>query len=148
MSALPERYQRYALPGQRPTYPAAVELSAERAVVYVPSAEQPGVMVPVFKEYVQPMPVPQPRDLTPQPVLDPLAQRMLGGGIGAGAAGAGIGFGLNQLAAGVAVMGTSGAMILVALLLAASGMRGRGSVHIHQEVHNTARWFGKNTTNL
>ena len=30
----------------------------------------------------------------------------------------------------------------------AAGMRGRGSVHVHQEVHNHARWFGRNTTNL
>lgn len=144
MSALPEQYQRYAPSGQRPTYPAAVELSAERAVVYVPSAENPSVMVPVFKEYVQPMPVPQPRDLSPQPVLDPLAQRMVGGGIGAGAAGAGVGWGIGQAAAGIATIGgTTAAVVALALWLLARA--GRPSVHVHKESHTHVeqKWFGR-----
>jgi hypothetical protein len=153
MSALPERYQRYAQPtGQRPVHPADVVLASERpAVAWVPSAENPSVMVPVLKEYVQPMPMPVPRDLTPQPVLDPLAQRMLAGGVGVGAAGAGVGFGLNQLAAGVAMMGTSGLAILAALLLAAGGMRGRSVVNVRNEAHTHVhqKWLGRtNVTNI
>jgi hypothetical protein len=144
---LPEHSQRYAQPtGQRPIHPAHVELRAERpAVAWVPSAENPSVMVPVLKEYVQPMPMPQPRDLTPQPVLDPLAQRMLAGGVGVGAAGAGVGFGLNQLAAGIALMGSSGLAILAALLLAAGTVRGRSVTSIRNEAHTHVhqKWFGR-----
>jgi hypothetical protein len=80
-------------------------------------------------------------------LFDPTAQRLFAGGLGVGAAGAGLGFGFGQLAAGIALMGTSGLAILVGLLIA-TGMRGRGRVHVHQEVHNHAKWFGRNTTNL
>jgi hypothetical protein len=143
---LPESYQRYAQPVPRPVHPAEVELYDDRdPVVWIPGAY--GEMVPVRKSQapaaVQAPPV---RDLTPQPLVDPLAQRLLAGGLGVGAAGAGLGFGLGQLAAGLALMGTSGLALLVGLLLAA-GLRG-GSVTVRQEVHNHARWFGRNTTNL
>jgi hypothetical protein len=145
---LPERYQSYAPPaGQRVLRPREVELYDEAdPVVWIPGAY--GEMVPVRKSQapaaVQALP---PRDLAPQPLFDPLAQRLLAGGLGVGAAGAGLGFGFGQLAAGLALMGTSGLALLVGLLLAA-GMRGRPSVHVRQEVHNHARWFGRNTTNL
>lgn len=145
MSALPERYQRYAHPPV--VQPAEVELHADRdPVVWIPGAY--GEMVPVRKSQapaaVQALPA---RDLSPQPLLDPLAQRLLAGGLGVGAAGAGLGFGLGQLAAGLALMGTSGLALLVGLLLAA-GMRGGSVTNVRQEVHNHARWFGRNTTNL
>jgi len=145
MSALPERYQRYAHTGQPVIRPAEVELYDDRdPIVYVPDAY--GEMVPMRKSQAPaPMQPAQPRDLTPQPLFDPLAQRMLGGGIGAGAAGAGIGFGLNQVAAGIAVMGTSGVVILAALLLAATGLRGRSVVHVRNEQHTHVeqKWFGR-----
>ncbi|HSE05960.1 MAG TPA: hypothetical protein VLK35_17565 [Methylomirabilota bacterium] len=145
MSALPEQYQRYAHPPV--VHPAEVELYDDRdPVVWIPGAY--GEMVPVRKSQapaaVQGLP---PRDLTPQPLIDPLAQRLLAGGLGVGAAGAGLGFGLGQLAAGFALMGTSGLALLVGLLLAA-GMRGGQVTHVRQEVHQHARWFGKNHTNL
>lgn len=145
MSALPEQYQRYAHPTV--VRPAEVELHDEREpVVWIPGAY--GEMVPVRKSQapaaVQPTPA---RDLAPQPLMDPMAQRLLGGGVGIGAAGAGLGWGAGQMFAGVALMGTSGLLLLLGLLLAA-GMRGRGSVYVRQEVHNHARWFGRNTTNL
>ncbi|WP_079158669.1 hypothetical protein [Streptomyces caniscabiei] len=145
--SLPEPYQRYAQLGQPAVRPAEVELYDERdPVVWIPGAY--GEMVPVRKSQapaaVQALP---PRDLSPQPLLDPLAQRLLAGGLGVGAAGAGLGFGLGQLAAGIAMMGTSGLALLVGLLLAA-GMRGGAVTHVRQEVHNHARWFGRNTTNL
>ncbi|MDX3520730.1 hypothetical protein PV725_22715 [Streptomyces scabiei] len=115
-------------------------------VVWIPGAY--GEMVPVRKSQapapVPPVPV---RDLAPQPLFDPLAQRILAGGLGVGAAGAGLGFGLGQLAAGIALMGSSGLALLVGLLLAA-GMRGRSVTHVRQEVHNHARWFGKTHTTL
>lgn len=145
MSALPEQYQRYARPAV--VQPAEVELYDEAdPVVWIPGAY--GEMVPVRKSQapapVQAAPV---RDLTPQPLIDPLAQRLLAGGLGVGAAGAGLGFGFGQLAAGIALMGTSGLALLVGLLLAAS-MRSGSVTHVRQEVHNHARWFGKTHTNL
>jgi len=150
VSALPEKYRKYAAQqGQRPVHPAEVELHAERrAVAWVPSAENPSVMVAVPREFVQPMqPVP-PRDLTPLPLIDPQAQRLLGGGIGVGAAGAGLGFGAGQMFAGIAMMGTSGLAILLGLLLAAGALRRRPNVSIHQEVHQHASWFGRNDTTM
>lgn len=149
MSALPEQYQKYAAHlGQRPVYPADIKLSGERQdVVWVPSAENPNVMVAVEKQYVQPMLPAPPRDLTPQPLLDPFAQRLVGGGVGLGAAGAGLGWGAGQMFAGVAMMGTSGLAILLGLLLAAGTLRRRPNVSIHQEVHQHAR-FGKNEVTM
>lgn len=148
-SPLPEQYQQYAAQqGRRPVYPAAVELRGERQpVAWVPSAENPNVMVAVPREFVQPMQPMPPRDLTPQPLFDPQAQRLFAGGLGVGAAGAGLGFGFGQLAAGVAMMGTSGLAILVGLLLAVGGLRGRGVVNVHNEVHQHAR-FGKNSVTM
>jgi hypothetical protein len=145
VSALPERYQRYACPAV--VQPAEVELYGETdPVVWVPNAY--GDLVPMRKSQAPaPVQATPARDLTPQPLFDPLAQRLLAGGIGIGAAGAGLGFGLGQLAAGIALMGTSGLALLVGLLLAA-GMRGGQVTHVRQEVHNHARWFGKNHTNL
>jgi hypothetical protein len=144
MSA-PEQYQRYARPPV--VQHAEVELYEDRdPVVWIPGAY--GEMVPVRKSQapapVQAAPV---RDLTPQPLFDPLAQRLLAGGLGVGAAGAGLGFGFGQLATGLALMGTSGLALLVGLLLAA-GMRGGSVTHVRQEVHNHARWFGRNETRL
>ena len=127
--------------------PARVELYEDRdPVVWIPGAY--GEMVPVRRSQAPaPVQAPPVRDLAPQSLFDPLAQRLLAGGLGMGAAGAGLGFGLGQLAAGLALMGTSGLALLVALLLTA-GMRGRSVTHVRQEVHNHARWFGKTHTKL
>ncbi|MBC2903161.1 hypothetical protein [Streptomyces cupreus] len=147
MSALPERYQRYAHPGQPAVRLGEVELRDDRdPVVYVPDAY--GQMVPMRRSQLPAAPSrTEPRDLAPQPLLDPVAQRILSGGLGVGAAGAGLGWGAGQVFAGMALMGTSGLLLFLGLLLAA-GVRGRGGMHVHQEVHNHARWFGRNTTNL
>lgn len=146
MSALPEQYQRYAQPG--PTAARIeVELYDERdPVVWVPDAY--GQMVPMRRSQmpapVEPTPV---RDLTPRPVLDPLAQRIAGAGIGAGAAGAGLGWGFGQAAAGIATAGgTTAVVVMLALWLLARASRPH--VQVRQEVHNHARWFGRNTTRL
>lgn len=150
MSALPEPYQRYAQPGPHLARLAQVELYDESdPIVLVADPYDPNRSVAVRRSSLQPATPTAPRDLTPQPVLDPLAQRLLGAGLGAGVAGAGIGWGIGQAAAGIATIGGTAAavMVLVLWLLARLG-GGRGSVTIQQEVHNHARWFGRNTTNL
>jgi hypothetical protein len=105
-------------------------------------------MVPVRKSQAPAgVQAPPARDLTPQPLFDPLAQRLAGAGVGAGAAGAGIGWGVGQAAAGIATIGgTTAVVVMLALWLLARA--GRPSVTVRQEVHNHARWFGRNTTNL
>jgi hypothetical protein len=147
MSALPERYQRYTMPAGQPTVRhGEIELAAERdPIVWVEDAY--GQSVAMRRSQLPTTERTEPRNLEPQPLFDPTAQKLLCGGVGIGAAGAGLGYGMGQMFAGIALMGTSGLAILVGLLLAA-GMRGRGSVHVHQEVHNHNRWFGRSTTSL
>lgn len=146
MSALPEQYQRYA--PSAVVQPAEVELYGEvDPIVHVVDPYDPNRSVEVRRSALQPAVRTPARDLSPQPLFDPLAQRLLAGGLGVGAAGAGLGFGFGQLAAGIALMGTSGLALLVGLLLAAS-MRAGSVTHVRQEVHQHARWFGKNHTNL
>ncbi|MFI5473187.1 hypothetical protein ACIA6D_23470 [Streptomyces cacaoi] len=148
-SPLPEPYQRYARPGPRLARPVQVELYDEAdPIVHVADPYDPNRSVAVRRSSLQPAVPSAPRDLTPQPVLDPLAQRLLAGGVGVGAAGAGVGFGLGQLAAGIALMGTSGLAILVGLLLAARMLGPRQVTNVRQEVHNHASWFGHNTTQM
>lgn len=143
MSALPEQYQQYAAPhGQRPVQPREVELHDERdPIVWVPDAYG-NQMVPMRKSQVPaPMQPAAPRDLTPQPLFDPLAQRMAGGGV----LGAGTGWGAAQLVDAIAAAG-AGLVVFALLLLAARAMGGRTVVHVRQEVHNHAKWFGRNDT--
>jgi hypothetical protein len=150
MSALPERYQRYAPPGQQLyVRPAEIELYDETdPIVHVPDPYDPNRSVAVRRSQLQPAVQPVPRDLTPQPLIDPLTQRFIGAGVGIGAAGAGVGWGAGQMFAGVAMMGTSGLLLLFGLLLAAGGLRAsRTTVRIHQEVHQHAR-FGKNEVTM
>ncbi|MDX3575960.1 hypothetical protein [Streptomyces sp. FL07-04A] len=145
---LPEPYQSYAQPG--PVFrTAVVELHGEAdPVVHVPDPYDPNRSVAVRRSSLQPVAPTPPRDLSPQPLLDPLAQRLLAGGVGVGAAGAGVGFGLGQLAAGIALMGTSGLAILVGLLLAARMLGPRQVTHVRQEVHQHASWFSSNKTQM
>jgi len=145
MSALPEQYRKYAAPnGQRPTHAYEVELYDEREpIVWVPDAYGTQ-MVPMRKSQMPaPMVQPEPRDLTPQPLFDPLAQRMAGGGI----LGAGVGWGVAQLVDAIAAAG-AGLIVFALLLVAARAMGGRTVVHVRQEVHNHAKWFGRNDTYL
>ncbi|WP_052398001.1 hypothetical protein [Streptomyces sp. NRRL F-5123] len=96
------------------------------------------------------MPAPQPRDLTPVPLIDPRAQMVAASGISAGAAGAGIGWGIGQAAAGISAMsgGSALAVILAGLLLTKLSGRNSGGTRVHNETHitNNNRWFGKSTT--
>ncbi|MFI7274204.1 hypothetical protein [Streptomyces sp. NPDC049879] len=110
-----------------PVVPATVETAAERRVAWVPDAY--GRMVPMPRNLVPAMPTSTPaRDLTPAPLIDPRAQILIGGGLGAGAAGWGIGQMLSALA------GVSGGLLLgVALLLIAAKLprrTGQGDTHI------------------
>lgn len=146
MSALPEQYQRYAQPGQRPVHPAAVELYNEAdPIVHVPDPYNPNRSVEVRRSALQPATPTPPRDLTPQPLFDPIAQRMLCGGVGGGTLGAGAGWGAAQLLNAVAGAGT-GLLVLALLLLAARTMGGRSVTNI--QVHNHNRGFGRSTTTM
>ncbi|MEW1831217.1 hypothetical protein [Streptomyces sp. NPDC088196] len=98
--------------------PAAVELAAERGpVVWVPDAY--GRMVPMPKHLAPPpMVMPEPRDLTPLPLLDPIAQRFVGAGLGGGALAAGVGYGVGEVISAAAGF-TSGAAMWIALAVLA-----------------------------
>ncbi len=153
MNRLPEPYQQPTAlkagqhtphtPTLRPN-DNAIELYGERQpVVYVPSADNPSVMVAVPKQYVMPMqPLPA-RDLTPQPLLDPMAQRMVGAGIGGGAFAAGVGYGIGQALTGLAGI-TSGSIFWIAVLVLAwklpSATRSGGT---HNEIHVSHKWGGR-----
>ncbi|MFF0304961.1 hypothetical protein ACFYTV_30165 [Streptomyces sp. NPDC004562] len=128
--------------------PAAVELAAERQpVVWVPDAY--GRMVPMPKHVAPPpMARPEPRDLTPLPLLDPLAQRLMGAGIGGGALAAGVGYGIGEAINALAGLG-SGALLWVALAVLAwrtpgrAVAGGRGStVHIRKAVIKRSHFHG------
>ncbi|WP_405389175.1 hypothetical protein OG596_15395 [Streptomyces sp. NBC_01102] len=143
-----------------PTIPAApvtgaVSLYGEQpAIVYVPGPG--GQMVAVLREHLPAAPaVYQPRDLTPQPLLDPRAQRLAAGGLLAG----GVGFGGGQLLIGLgtavsALAGLGSVVMWAAVAVVASRLApvvlgtGRSTVHHHTTVTNSARWFGRTTTHV
>ncbi|MFF9237233.1 hypothetical protein ACF1AL_00195 [Streptomyces sp. NPDC014801] len=128
---------------------SAVELAAERgSVVWVPDAY--GRMVPMPKHLAPPpMAVPEPRDLTPLPLLDPIAQRFVGAGIGAGALAAGVGWGVGEVINAVAGF-TSGAAMWIALAVLAWRMpvraitdgRSGSTVHIRKAVIKRNHFHG------
>ncbi|MFF7161575.1 hypothetical protein ACFZBP_09315 [Streptomyces sp. NPDC008086] len=95
-----------------------VELYGERGpVVWVPDAY--GRMVPMPK-HLAPPPVPatEPRDLTPLPLLDPIAQRFIGAGIGGGTFAAGVGYGVGEVINAAAGFGSGAAMWIALAVLA------------------------------
>ncbi|WP_406360861.1 hypothetical protein OID55_19670 [Streptomyces sp. NBC_00715] len=96
----------------------AVELAAERGpVVWVPDAY--GRMVPMPKHLAPaPMARPEPRDLTPLPLLDPLAQRFMGAGLGGGALAVGVGYGVGEVLSAAAGI-SGGALVWVAVIVLA-----------------------------
>lgn len=104
-------------------------------------------LVPVY-EMVAPVERTPPRDLAPQPLIDPRAQLVLAGGVAAGSAGAGIGWGVGQAAVGIATLGGSTALLVALLLLAVAklpaGRTARGGTTVNVTNHN--RWFGRSTT--
>lgn len=148
-SPLPEPYQRYAQPGTGPVRSARVELYDESdPIVLVPDPYDPNRSVAVRRSSLQPVAPTLPRDLSPQPLFDPVAQRLLGGGLGAG--GALWGGGHFLAGAGQLVSSLSGVGALLFFLALAGGRavlaRPAGGTRI--EVHNHVRGFGRSTTNL
>lgn len=151
MSSLPERYQRYARPGQQPAQANAIELYDEAdPIVHVADPYDPNRSIAVRRSALLPVQPSQARDLTPQPLFDPLAQRMVGTGVGTGVAAAGVGWGIGQAAAGIATIGTTtGVVVMLALWLLARA--GRSSVYVHNESHTYVeqKWLGRtDVTNI
>ncbi|MCI3930197.1 hypothetical protein [Streptomyces sp. AN091965] len=140
-SNLPEQYRRYA---EQPLT-GVVELSSEReAAVWVPGAY--GGMVAVPKSQVpariEATPV---RDLTPQRLFDPTAQRLLGAGLGGGA----LLWGGGQLLSGasqfVSALTGAGALVFFLALVGARAVLGRGATYVRHEQHTHVhqKWLGR-----
>ncbi|WTX00946.1 hypothetical protein OG216_46825 (plasmid) [Streptomycetaceae bacterium NBC_01309] len=127
----------------------AVELSAERipdpgaSMVWVQTAAG-SALIPkesLPPEFFDPtlLAAYQPRDLAPQPVVDPMAQRIVAGGVAVGAAGAGVGWGMGQALMGIAAFSGSGTVLGMLLgLLFARALGPSTTVH-HHETHVTHR---------
>ena len=155
MSAPLERHQRYAQPGQRPVEPAAVyqpqpiEVYAERPpVAYVADLDNPGRSVAIDARLIQRPEPTLPRDLTPQPLFDPIAQRCIGAGVGGGVllwGGGAFLAGAGQLVSGLSGVGALLFFLALAGARTVAGGR-RGGTHI--EVHNHNRGFGRSNTTL
>ncbi len=144
-SNLPAEYRRYAEPVIEPA-PAAVELYGEReAVVWVPGAY--GGMVPVRKSQAPaPVEATEPRDLRPQPLFDPIAQRWVGAGIGSGVALWGGGqflVGAGQFVSSLSGMGALAFFLAIAGGRALLGGRGGTYVHNEQHTHVHQKWLGR-----
>ncbi|QYA97141.1 hypothetical protein KZO11_27750 [Streptomyces anulatus] len=137
-----------------PTAPAtpttgAVQLHTVQTgtVVYVPGPD--GAMVAVLREHLPTTPAAyQSRDLTPQPLFDPRAQRIAAGGLLAGGAGWGAGqllLGAGQLVSAAAGLGSLvmwAAIAVVASRIGSAVLGGGRPATVHNTtVHN--RWFGR-----
>ncbi|MET8023841.1 hypothetical protein [Streptomyces avermitilis] len=128
---------------------SAMEPYGERGpVVWVPDAY--GRLVPMPKHLAPaPMLRPEPRDLSPLPLLDPIAQRLIGAGIGGGALSGGLGYGIGQVISAAAGFG-SGAAMWIALLVIALRMPARAitdgrtgsTVHIRKAVIKRNHFHG------
>lgn len=138
---LPEQYRRYA---EQPLT-GTVQLSSEReAAVWVPGAY--GGMVAVRKSQapaqVERTPV---RDLTPQPLFDPTAQRLLAAGVGGGAllwGGGAFLAGAGQLVS--SLTGTGALLFFLAIAGARAAIGNRGtSVINEQHTHVHQKWLGR-----
>ncbi|MFF7366032.1 hypothetical protein [Streptomyces sp. NPDC008125] len=149
-----------AYPAPRPASPTApatvpvtglVQLHDEHreAVVWVPDAY--GRMVPVSRSQADAMlalvPATSPRDLAPQPLLDPRAQTIVAAGLGTGAAAAGVGYGLGQVLAPLAAVASGTGLWALALLavVGATARRTTGTTYVTHN-HTDARWFGRAAT--
>lgn len=133
------------IPGNLPattTTHAPMPVENRRVVGYERYAGD--LLVPVYEA----LPVAAPAPPAPVPrSTDPIAQRLLAGGVGAGAAGAGVGWGIGQAITGIAELGSSAGLAAILLLLLAARLGG-GRTRIHNEthIHNTNRWLGRSTT--
>lgn len=156
MTTLPEPYQHHTAPAGQPLpgWPTAplegpVEMYGERPpVAWVQDPYNPGRSVPIDARLIhRPEPLPQ-RDLTPQPLIDPRAQILAGGGVFA----AGTGWGIGQALAPLAGLST-GALVAVAAVVVAARLapvQGRSKTVINHttNVANTNRWWGKSSTTV
>lgn len=156
MPTQPVPYQQpYATPAGHPApardlvihQPAPIELYGDRQpVVYVPSAENPNVMVAIPKHYVQPLqPAPE-RDLTPQPLFDPGAQKILATGVGAGAAlwgGGQLLIGASQV---LSALTGAGALLFFLAIAGARVLLTSGRSGDTYVTHNHNRGFSRSTT--
>jgi hypothetical protein len=124
-----------------------VELAAERPpIAYVPDPHRPGQSVAIDARLLQAPVVHQPRDLTPQPLIDPRAQLVAAGGVLA----AGTGWGIGQALSALAGIG-SGALMWLAIAIVALKVApalGRGSVTTTNNVTvtNNNRLLGRSHT--
>jgi hypothetical protein len=150
MSALPEQYQKYAAPhGQLPVQPAEIQLYDEAdPIVHVPDPYNPNRSIAVRRSALHPATPTPARDLAPQPLLDPTAQRYVGAGIGGGV----LLWGGGQFLIGAghlisSLSGVGALLFFLALAGARTALGGR-QAGTRIEVHNHARGFGRNTTNL
>jgi hypothetical protein len=137
----------YRMPIEQMPVTGPVELYGERpAIVWVPDAY--GQMVPMPKHLAPaPMQPMAPRDLTPQPLFDPKAQRIAAGGI----LGAGVGWGAGQVVSAAAGLGVgTAAFIFFSLLLLrlAPAAVSRTTIQNTTHVTNTNRGFGRSNTTV
>jgi hypothetical protein len=113
-----------------------VELGDENdPIVHVQDPYDPNKSVEVRRSALQPTAATPPRDLTPQPLLDVKAQRMVGAGVGFGVAAWGGGHlltGASQLLAAATGFGTTVASIVFMITVAriAAAMRKPRTVNI------------------
>lgn len=128
------------------------EYAGERRIVGY--ERHAGMLLPVY-EAVQPSVPQQPRDLTPQPLFDPKAQRIAAGGLLAGGAGWGGGqvlMGASQFVSAMAGAGTLLAWIAAAVIVSrvAPALLGAGRTTVNNttNVTNENRWLGRSNTTV
>ncbi|MFF8696203.1 hypothetical protein ACF08W_28730 [Streptomyces sp. NPDC015144] len=127
-----------------------VELGDEHdPIVHVPDPYDPNRSVAVRRSSLQPTALSQARDLSPQPLIDPLTARMLGGGVGGGV----LGWGVGQFLAGAgqlvsAMTGVGSAAAAIALLLLAWKMAPSSRAGKTVNITNNNRWGGRSSTRM
>ncbi|MFF4902219.1 hypothetical protein [Streptomyces sp. NPDC001068] len=125
-----------------------VELGDENdPIVHVQDPYDPNRSVAVRRSALQPTAPTPARDLSPQPLIDPLAQRLFGGGVGGGVAGWGAGqflAGASQLISAFSAAG--GAVAAIALLLLAWKMAPSNRAGKTVNITNNNRWGGRSNT--
>ncbi|MFJ4084928.1 hypothetical protein ACIP2Z_39045 [Streptomyces iakyrus] len=116
-------------------------------IVHVQDPYDRNKSVMVRRSALQPTAPTPPRDLTPQPLIDPLAARMFGGGVGGGV----LGWGAGQFLAGAsqlvsAMSGVGSAAAAIALLLLAWKMTPSSRAGKTVNITNNNRWGGRSST--
>ncbi|MFK0159180.1 hypothetical protein ACIQVK_44805 [Streptomyces sp. NPDC090493] len=125
-----------------------VELGDEHdPIVHVQDPYDPNKSVMVRRSALRPTAPTPARDLTPQPLIDPLAARMFGGGVGGGV----LGWGAGQFLAGAsqlvsAMSGVGSAAAAIALLLLAWKMSPSSRAGKTVNITNNNRWGGRSST--